>query len=133
MSTKVIKKILDTQLPHSPKDVFYCKKCVVSNQRPRITFDKDGVCSACHYVYEKNNKIDWKARHGQLLQLLDRHRSKDGSYDCIVPGSGGKDSIFVSHKLKYEYGMHPLDRDMGAICLHGDRLAKLRGVEGRRF
>ena len=34
--------------------------------------------------------------------------SKDGSYDCIVPGSGGKDSAFQAHILKYKYGMNPL-------------------------
>ena len=33
---------------------------------------------------------------------------KDGSYDCIVSGSGGKDSVKVAHILKYKYGMHPL-------------------------
>ena len=26
----------------------------------------------------------------------------------MVPGSGGKDSAFVSHILKYKYGMNPL-------------------------
>ena len=44
----------------------------------------------------------------QLLDLLDKYRSKDGSYDCIVPGSGGKDSCFAAHILKYKYGMNPL-------------------------
>ena len=27
----------------------------------------------------------------------------DGQYDCIIPGSGGKDSIFASHLLKNKY------------------------------
>ena len=42
------------------------------------------------------------------MELCDRFRRTDGSYDCIVPGSGGKDSFFAAHMLKYEYGMHPL-------------------------
>jgi len=42
------------------------------------------------------------------MDLCDRHRSRDGSYDCIVPGSGGKDSFYAAHVLKYQYGMHPL-------------------------
>lgn len=29
-----------------PPQVKFCKKCTVSNQRPRIGFDKHGVCSA---------------------------------------------------------------------------------------
>lgn len=104
----LFKKTLDKQLENRPKKIVYCTKCVVSNQRPRITFDENGVCSACGYAYLKHNVIDWKEREAMLVELLDRHRSKDGSYDCIVPGSGGKDSAYVSHQLKYKYGMHPL-------------------------
>lgn len=101
-------RTLDKQLSNRPKDVFYCKKCVVSNQRPRITFDENGVCSACSYAEQKYKYINWNDREKELLELLDKHRSKDGKWDCIVPGSGGKDSAFVSHLLKYKYGMHPL-------------------------
>jgi N-acetyl sugar amidotransferase len=99
---------LDRQLPLLPEDVRYCTRCVVSNQRPRITFNADGVCSACQYAEEKHNRIDWTEREEQLRELLDRYRSRDGSYDVVVPGSGGKDSAYVSHQLKYVYGMHPL-------------------------
>ena len=91
-----------------PEKVIFCKKCVVSNQRPRITFDKNGVCNACNYAYKKNNLIDWAEREKELLELLDKFRSKDGSYDVVVPVSGGKDSSSVAHKLKYKYNMHPL-------------------------
>ena len=52
--------------------------------------------------------IDWEKREEELLKLLDKYRKNDGSYDCLVPGSGGKDSIFQSHILKYKYGMNPL-------------------------
>lgn len=105
---KVTDKILDTQLPKIPKEVKFCKKCVISNQRPRITFNKEGVCSACQYSYEKDNTIDWEERERQLVELLDEHRSNDGSYDVLVPGSGGKDSGIVAHMLKHKYGMNPL-------------------------
>ena len=43
-----------------------------------------------------------------LKELLDKHRKSDGSYDCIVSGSGGKDSSTVAHILKYKYNMNPL-------------------------
>lgn len=104
----LFRKTLDKQLGRLPKETRFCKSCVVSNQRPRITFDENGVCSACRYAYLKHNTIDWKEREKMLVDLLNRYRSKDGSYDCIVPGSGGKDSGYVAHQLKYKYGMHPL-------------------------
>ncbi len=91
-----------------PLEVKFCKKCTISNQRPRITFDADGVCSACKYAEYKHNKIDWKLREKELKDLCDRFRRTDGYYDVIVPSSGGKDSSSVAHKMKYKYGMNPL-------------------------
>ncbi|MDO8652476.1 MAG: N-acetyl sugar amidotransferase [Undibacterium sp.] len=106
-----------------PKTVSFCKKCVISNQRPNsaveykhtkdskkstINFDENGICDACNFADRKRNVIDWEDRDKQLRELCDRHRKNDGSYDCIVPGSGGKDSFYASHILKTKYGMHPL-------------------------
>ncbi|MGE4398766.1 MAG: N-acetyl sugar amidotransferase [Campylobacterales bacterium] len=106
-----------------PSEVKFCKKCVMSNQRPgsvvefkntangkkpTIFFDEDGVCSACKYAEIKRNKMNWEEREKELVELCNRYRKSDGSYDCIVPGSGGKDSAFVSHILKFKYNMNPL-------------------------
>jgi N-acetyl sugar amidotransferase len=72
-----------------------------------LHIDHEGICDACRHGEEKA-RIDWKAREGELLRLLDRYRSADGSYDCLIPGSGGKDSAYQAHVLKHRYGMHPL-------------------------
>lgn len=105
-----------------PQQVIFCKKCVMTNQRPASTvefshtqntskvtmgFDDSGVCDACRQAEDKEN-IDWDAREQELLDLLSKYRRSDGRYDCIVPGSGGKDSAFQAHILKYKYGMNPL-------------------------
>ena len=99
-------KILERNLPKLPKKVIFCKKCVLSNQRPRITF-KDGVCSACHH-HDNKPKVNWEDRTQKLHKLLDKYRSKKGEWDVLVPGSGGKDSGFVAHYLKNKFGMNPL-------------------------
>ncbi len=106
-----------------PADVKFCRRCVISNQRPNsaveyqhtaaskkatIHFDVQGVCDACLFAEKKRKEIDWTARERDLKTLCDKYRKDDGSYDCLVPGSGGKDSFYAAHKLKYEYGMHPL-------------------------
>src|SRR5208337_999033 len=91
-----------------PAEVKFCKKCTISNQRPRITFDEEGVCSACRFADYKRTKIDWTLREKELRDLCDKFRKNDGSYDVIVPSSGGKDSSSVAHKMKYKYGMNPL-------------------------
>ena len=51
--------------------------------------------------------IDWDQREKDLETLLEKHRNKKG-YNVVVPGSGGKDSAYTSHILKYKYGMNPL-------------------------
>ena len=99
---------LDVQYEEIPKEVKFCKNCVVSNQRPRTGFDKEGVCSPCQWAYEKDHEIDWEKRERELQVLCDKYRSGNGSYDVVVPGSGGKDSGFVAHQLKHRYGMNPL-------------------------
>lgn len=105
-----------------PREVTFCKKCVMSNQRPSsypefkhtadrktptLRIDENGICDACRYA-EKKDDIDWEERERQLIRLLDHHRRNDGHYDCVAPGSGGKDSAYAAHVLKYRYGMHPL-------------------------
>lgn len=105
-----------------PETVEFCSRCVISNQRPStiVEFDHattstkptigfvDGECAACRYHDYKYKQVDWADRDRQLRELCDRFRSVDGSYDVIVPGSGGKDSDYVAHILKHEYGMNPL-------------------------
>lgn len=106
-----------------PSKVMFCKKCVISNQRPNstteflnkvdreqktINFDEHGICDACRYTEKKNKVINWKERELELEDLCNKYRKNNGRYDCILPGSGGKDSIYASHLLKYKYNMNPL-------------------------
>ncbi|MBV6645174.1 MAG: N-acetyl sugar amidotransferase [Cyclobacteriaceae bacterium] len=105
-----------------PPEVKFCKKCVMSNQRPASTvefkhtrhskkvtlnFDSEGICDACR-VAERKEEINWAEREEELIRLLDKYRRNDGRYDCLVPGSGGKDSAYQAHVLRYKYGMNPL-------------------------
>lgn len=106
-----------------PKKVIFCKKCVSSNQLPRsipefthtkdrkgakyLNFGTDGICDPCK-VHAQRDNIDWKSRETELIKLLEKYRSKNNQYDCLVPGSGGKDSAMQAHLLKYKYGMNPL-------------------------
>ena len=107
-------------LPHVVK---FCKRCVLSNQRPctavefqhtadvkkdTVPFNDSGICDACTIQERKEKGIDWRDREREFIELCDRHRTNNRSYDCLVPGSGGKDSFYASHVLKYKYGMNPL-------------------------
>lgn len=106
-----------------PKEVKFCKRCVISNQRPNsavefkhniktkketIHFDEHGICDACKLAEKKDQEIDWEARDKALWEVCNKFRRNDGRYDCIVPGSGGKDSTKAAWLLKYKYKMNPL-------------------------
>ncbi len=85
----------------------YCTRCVLPETKPDILFDDEGVCSACRH-YEQRVEVDWAARRTELMAILDRYRSPDGSnYDCVVPVSGGKDSTYQVVRM-LELGMNPL-------------------------
>ncbi|WP_445971449.1 N-acetyl sugar amidotransferase [Candidatus Berkiella aquae] len=105
-----------------PAQVKFCKKCVISNQRPNSTvefkhtieskkqtihLDAEGVCDACRVAEQKVN-IDWQSREAALEELCNKHRGDGTYYDCLVPGSGGKDSFYAAHLLKHKYKMRPL-------------------------
>lgn len=105
-----------------PPVVEFCLNCVISNQRPSSTIEfhsdssekkptisfRNGLCSACSYAFEKNKGIDWGDRERRLIEMLAQFKRNDGGYDVLVPGSGGKDSAYTAHVLKYKYGMNPL-------------------------
>lgn len=106
-----------------PSEIKFCKKCVISNQRPNsavefqhtsgskkntINFNNENICDACRVAQNKSELTDWKEREEELKELCDRYRRDDGTHDCLVPGSGGKDSFYQAHVLKYKYGMNPL-------------------------
>ncbi len=108
-----------------PQDVNFCSECVISNQRPSstieflnsitakkevISFNDKNICSACEYNKIKKT-IDWEQRHAELKNIcyqIKKNRKNTTDYDCVIPGSGGKDSAFTAHILKYKYGLNPL-------------------------
>tara|TARA_Y100001935_G_C17290110_1_gene502791 strand:- start:593 stop:1855 length:1263 start_codon:yes stop_codon:yes gene_type:complete len=107
-----------------PLEVKYCINCNLSNQQPTtvneyfhvnetiqntVEFDEKGVCAACNFNKKKwDQTINWDEREKELIELCNKYRKKDGSYDCVVGGSGGKDSVFASWMLKYKYKMNPI-------------------------
>ncbi len=105
-----------------PQDTQFCARCIISNQRPNsaqefkhnaaskkttIRFNEGQICDACKAT-ELKARVNWDDRRKELEALCDKYRKDDGSYDCLVPGSGGKDSFYQAYMLKYEFGMHPL-------------------------
>lgn len=89
--------------------ISYCKRCIIPSTRPEIHFDNNGICSACNFSKKKNN-IDWQKRKNSFLKLIRYYKkiSKNSMYDCIVPVSGGKDSIYQVYMMKKIFKLRTL-------------------------
>ena len=79
------------------------------NTRPRLTFNEEGVCSACSWAEEKKSNILWDLRQKELETFCLHHKKRNASqFNCILPVSGGKDSSYVAYMMRDKMGMKPL-------------------------
>lgn len=83
-----------------------CSRCLLPETHETIRFDEHGICSVC-LNFDQKNQIDWNLKHGQLNEILSKHRGT-GDYDCIIPFSGGKDSVFTLLYAVKNLNLRPL-------------------------
>lgn len=86
----------------------YCMRCGMPETAEGIQFDELGVCGGCR-SQEMKMHINWAEREKQFRELAEHYKAQAGdNYDCLVPISGGKDSVWQLHMVKNVYGMNPL-------------------------
>lgn len=80
-----------------------CKKCILPETFPYIVFDENGICNYCHNY----QLINFKGEE-ELANFIAPYISRNGSIDCLLPFSGGRDSSYVLHYVKTVLKMHPI-------------------------
>lgn len=86
----------------------YCSKCVMTSTFEGQNFNEDGLCITCQ-AQEIKKKVNWDEKRKELEKILQNAKDNAGNnYDCIVPISGGKDSIYQLHVVCKEYNLKPL-------------------------
>ncbi|MEQ1805305.1 MAG: hypothetical protein ABL900_07995 [Burkholderiaceae bacterium] len=80
-----------------------CTRCVLPETMPFIRFDDKGLCNYC-----RNYRAKQLLGEVRLEEFLSKHRSRDGSPDCVIAFSGGRDSSYALHLLKRKYAMNPI-------------------------
>ncbi len=81
-----------------------CKRCILPETVPFITFDDEGVCNFCHsykpVLYRGRDALEERVRH---LRSSGAPRS-----DVLMTFSGGRDSSYGLHFAVTELGLRPV-------------------------
>lgn len=90
-----------------------CKQCLLPATVPGADLNARGVCAFCAAparsdVDRAREESDRKSREADLERTLSEARGKGHAYDVLVCLSGGKDSLYLLHKLKVKYGLNVL-------------------------
>lgn len=85
-----------------------CKKCILSDSMPGITFNEQDVCNYCttNHRSTENNKEEFTEE--RLKLYLAKYREVNSKYDVLVPISGGVDSSVALINLVEKYNLRPL-------------------------
>jgi len=106
-----------------------CKKCLLPETFPFLSFNSEGICNICTNYKLRNQPKPLE----ELFELVEPYKRKNGEYDCIVPFSGGRDSSFSLHMAKKVLGLNPitLTYDWGMVTdLARRNIARVCGALG---
>jgi N-acetyl sugar amidotransferase len=79
-----------------------CNKCLLPETHETIEYNENSVCNICTGHEFKREKIDWVKKKQDFTKIVDNYKNK-APYDCIVPFSGGKDSVYTLYTLVKEF------------------------------
>ncbi|MCF6251998.1 MAG: hypothetical protein L3J75_12120 [Methylococcaceae bacterium] len=87
-----------------------CKQCLISDAVADVIINDSGICNLCtdyNPATKMQEEEKRKERETDLEKAIQDCKGQ-AEYDCLVPVSGGKDSIYLLYKLKVEYGLNVL-------------------------
>lgn len=80
-----------------------CTKCILTENVPGTSINKDGLCNRCI----EGNKFR-PLGEKKLLNHFRKAKSKNRNYDALVPLSGGKDSTYILYLATKVYNLKVL-------------------------
>lgn len=83
-----------------------CKKCILTDKFPGVTFSEDEVCNYCKQETKTDN-IETGQYMDEFNKVIENTRGKY-EYDCLLCYSGGKDSTYTLNLLKKKYNLNVL-------------------------
>ena len=85
-----------------------CKRCILPESFPGLTFDELGVCDKCRQHERRWGSLNFEKSEAFIEKVFDSVRRKRHEYDCIIGLSGGKDSSYVAYLCTKKYKLNPL-------------------------
>lgn len=88
----------------------YCRRCLLPERVPGADLGDTGLCRLCREYDASQARHDEgvrQQREADLEAALHTCRGR-GEYDCLVPVSGGKDSLYLLYTLKKNYNLRIL-------------------------
>jgi len=111
--------VISNQRPNSAVEYAHTK----DSKKATINFDDEGICDACRYGPSRSTRPS-TGKHARTSWRRLRQVPQQTGYDCLVPGSGGKDASTLRTCMKTRFGMHR-SRDLGAARVHRVGMAQL--------
>lgn len=90
-----------------------CKQCLLPEAVPESGIDASGMCRQCRAPAPTAQELEQAhaqriLREQDLERVLATVRGQGQPYDVLVCLSGGKDSLYLLHRLKVDYGLNVL-------------------------
>jgi hypothetical protein len=90
-----------------------CKQCLLPAAVPGSDIDRAGVCGLCRQALPSPEsqaaaESQRQERKAELERTLAALRGQGRPYDALVCLSGGKDSLYLLHRLRVDYGLNVL-------------------------
>ncbi len=132
-----------------PNEVLFCRRCVISNQRPnsavelrahqgrarrrRSTSTRTACAMPAASPSRSTAASTGPSASARCASCCDRTAATDGSYDCLVPGSRRQGQLLRRARAQVQVRHAPAHGDLGAAHLHRMGLAELPELDPRRL
>lgn len=90
-------------MSHQDTLIKRCQRCLLPETTPGLVINAEGICSVC-LDYTPAQSLGEQA----LREALAYPTDKSSEYDCLVPVSGGADSIYNVYYLSQKMGLRVL-------------------------
>ncbi len=95
----------------------YCMSCSIQKGHPSVIFDENGVCNICAGHVSDDIVTKYTDISANYDDFINSQKNMHGKYDCLLMLSGGKDSLYILHKLKDETSKNVLAFTFQSIYL----------------